>query len=114
MQAYEKPLAWSLKPYGLPMQFPGYIPVVYRDIPMSYLIKDEEVLSTFRRLAKGRGKTLADLLRDLARQEAGREAAKLSTLQRLQPVLAKARALGQHPPVDWEAEKRASDEMWGE
>ena len=80
---------------------------------MSYLIKDEEVLSTLRRLAKGRGKTLADLLRDLARQEAEREAAQLSTLERLQPVLAKARAMGRHKPVDWEAEKRASDEIWG-
>ena len=79
---------------------------------MSYLIKDEEVLSTFRRLAKGRGKTVADLLRDLARQEVEREAAKLSTLERLEPVLAKARATGAHEPVDWEAEKRASDRMW--
>lgn len=81
---------------------------------MSYLIKDEEVLSTFRRLAKGRGKTLADLLRDLARQEVERETAGLSALERLQPVLAKARAMGRRPPVDWEAEKRASDELWGE
>jgi hypothetical protein len=79
---------------------------------MSYLIKDEEVLSTFRRLARSRGKTLADLLRDLARQEGEREAAKLSTLERLEPVLAKARAMGPHGLVDWEAEKRASDEMW--
>jgi hypothetical protein len=79
---------------------------------MSYLIKDEEVLSTFRRLAKDRGKTLADLLRELARQEVEREAAKLSTLERLEPVLAKARAMGPCGPVDWEAEKRASDEMW--
>jgi len=83
-------------------------------IPMTYLIKDEEVLSTLRQLAKGRGKSVADLLRDLARQEAQREAAKLPALERLQPVLAKARAMGQPPPVDWEAEKRASDEMWGE
>lgn len=81
---------------------------------MSYLIKDEAVVQTFRRLARGRGQTVADFLRDLARQEAEREASKPTTMDLLRPVIAKARAHGRARPIDWEAEKRASDQLWGQ
>jgi hypothetical protein len=81
---------------------------------MSYLIKDEEVLREFRRIAKNRGKTLAGLLRELAQQEAERETTRPSVLDRLRPLLAKVHGDGQPSQIDWDALKHRSDADWGE
>lgn len=83
---------------------------------MSYLIKDQSVLQTLSYLAKVRNRTVIDVLREAVAHEADREKAKANTMSRLQPVLAKARAMSRTPrtPLDWQAEKHAADELWGE
>lgn len=81
---------------------------------MSYLIKDKAVLQTLQHLAGIRKKPVIDIIREAVSHEAEREASKATTRELLQPVLEKARAMGRRQPIDWEAEKRASDELWGE
>jgi hypothetical protein len=82
---------------------------------MTYLIKDEAVVQQLRLLAQRKNKTVADVLRQVVVQEIEREGSRISTLEKIGPVLAKARAIGRPiGRIDWEAEKRASDELWGE
>jgi hypothetical protein len=83
---------------------------------MAYQIKDEAVLRDLRHLAKTRKTTVADVLRDAVKHEVQRERKKKSAKELLQPMYDKLTAMGKLPvaPLDWEEEKRISDEMWGE
>lgn len=82
---------------------------------MTYLIKDETVVQQLKVLAQRKNKTVADVLRQVVVQEIEREEARTSTLEKIGPVLAKARAIGKPiGRIDWNAEKNASDELWGE
>jgi hypothetical protein len=82
---------------------------------MTYLIKDETVVQQLKALAQRKNKTVADVLRQVVVQEVEREERRTSTLEKIGPVLAKARAIGKPiGRIDWEAEKNASDELWGE
>lgn len=82
---------------------------------MAYLIKDETVVQQLKVLAQRKNKTVADVLRQVVVQEIEREESRTSTLDKIGPVLAKARAIGKPiRRIDWDAEKNASDELWGE
>jgi hypothetical protein len=82
---------------------------------MTYLIKDETVVQQLKVLAQRKNKTVADVLRQVVVQEIEREDSRTSTLEKIGPVLAKARAIGKPiGRIDWDAEKTASDELWGE
>jgi hypothetical protein len=82
---------------------------------MTYLIKDETVVQQLKVLAQRKNKTVADVLRQVVVQEIEREESRTSTLEKISPVLAKARAIGKPiGRIDWDAEKNASDELWGE
>ncbi|EIM30274.1 hypothetical protein [Microvirga lotononidis] len=82
---------------------------------MTYLIKDETVVQQLKILAQRKNKTVADVLRQVIVQEIEREDSRTSTMEKLAPVLAKARALGEPVGrINWEEQKRASDEEWGE
>lgn len=82
---------------------------------MTYLIKDETVVRQLKVLAQRKNKTVADVLRQVVVQEIEREESCTSTLEKIRPVLARARALGKPiARIDWKAEKNASDELWGE
>ncbi|WP_201841352.1 hypothetical protein [Microvirga zambiensis] len=82
---------------------------------MTYLIKDETVVQQLKALAQRKNKTVADVLRQVVVQEIEREESRASTFEKIGPVLAKARAIGKPVGrIDWDAEKNASDELWGE
>jgi hypothetical protein len=82
---------------------------------MTYLIKDETVVQQLKVLAQRKNKTVADVLRQVVVKEIEREESRTSTLEKIGPVLAKARAIGKPiGRIDWDAEKNASDELWGE
>jgi len=82
---------------------------------MTYLIKDETVVQQLKVLARRKNKTVADVLRQVVVQEIEREDSRTSALEKIGPVLAKARAIGKPiGRIDWGVEKTASDELWGE
>jgi len=81
---------------------------------MAYQIKDESVLRQLKHLARVRGKTVADVLREAVGHETEREASKAKTADLLRPLRSRIRAMGEHRPVDWSDLKRRNDEDWGE
>lgn len=81
---------------------------------MAYQIKDEKTLGKLRHLAKVRKTTVADVLREAVDHEAEREIRAVTTMQLLRPILERSRALGTEKAIDWEDEKRRSDELWGQ
>ncbi len=91
------------------------IRIYHRQADMTYLIKDETVVQQLKALAQRKNKTVADVLRQVVVQEIEREESRASTFEKIGPVLAKARAIGKPVGrIDWDAEKNASDELWGE
>ncbi|MCB8822886.1 hypothetical protein [Microvirga rosea] len=82
---------------------------------MTYLIKDEAVVQQLKVLAQRKNKTVADVLRQVVVQAVERDDAHTPTIEKLGAIHAKVRAMGKPiGRIDWEAEKAASDELWGE
>lgn len=81
---------------------------------MPYNIKDAETEQLLARLHHVTQKSKADLLRELLKDELARREQRLTTAERLAPLRAKLKALGEIKPIDWDELKRQSDEDWGE
>jgi hypothetical protein len=81
---------------------------------MAYQIKDETILEGLKHLAQLRRKTVADVLRDVVRNEVERETGRLSASDRLAPLLAKVASLraGAPTPLNAEAQKQQFDDLW--
>jgi hypothetical protein len=81
---------------------------------MAYQIKDETILEGLKHLAQLRRKTVADVLRDVVRNEVERETSRLSAGNRLAPLLAKVASLraDAQKPLTADAEKQQFDDLW--
>jgi hypothetical protein len=81
---------------------------------MAYHIKDESTDRKLRKLARAKGTTMAEALREALDHELAREAKKTSLWERLAPARDMVKANRSIPgPIDWDALKREEDANWG-
>lgn len=81
---------------------------------MALNIKDPAVLSKLEHLSRVRRLSKVDVLRAALDSEMRKEAGKAPVRDLLAPLLVRVAEAAKPKHMDWDEEKRRSDELWGE